>query len=80
MKNLIGFILTVPLIFSNDYLLRAIYTDYSAEEETESKGSDSEIPNNSEPEHYSWRLGTPDNEVETEIIYNEPSPCGLTSD
>ncbi len=29
----------------------------------------SELSNNSEAEHYSWELGTPDNIPETEIIY-----------
>jgi hypothetical protein len=80
MKNLIWFILYSPLIFSNDYLLQAIYTDWDIKQEnTENSISDSETPNASEAEHYSWKLGTPDNEVETEIIYSdEPSPCEST--
>jgi hypothetical protein len=82
MKNLIGFILFLSLTFSNDYLLQAIYTNWDIKEEyTDSDISDSENSNNSEPEHYSWNLGTPDNEVKTIIIYSdEPSPCGLAYD
>jgi hypothetical protein len=72
MKNLIGFILSVPLIYSNDYLLQAIYADYKEPESVE-------VSETSEAEHYSWELGTPDNEAEIEIIYSdEPSPCELT--
>lgn len=68
MKNLIRFILYVPLIYSNDYLLQAMYADYKEPETTE-------VSDNSEAEHYSWKLGTPDNEIETEVIYEESNPC-----
>lgn len=34
--------------------------------------------NNEEPEAYHWELGTRDDLPELEIIYDEPSPCGLT--
>ena len=68
MKNLIRFILYVPLIYSNDYLLQAMYADYKEPETTE-------VSDNSETEHYSWKLGTPDNEIETEVIYEESNPC-----
>jgi hypothetical protein len=72
-KIVLVFFLTA---YSNDYLLQAIYTDWDIKQEyTDSDISDSEIPNNSEPEHYSWKLGTPDNNVETIIIYERSPDC-----
>lgn len=71
MKNLIRFILYVSLIYPNDYLLQAMYADYKEPETTEES-------DNSEAEHYSWKLGTPDNETEIEVIYEDSNPCELT--
>jgi hypothetical protein len=81
MKNIIVFILSMPALYSNDYLLQAIYSDYSIKEENTNssiESSYSESYEGSEAEHYSWRLGNPDNLPETIIIYSdEPSPCEL---
>jgi hypothetical protein len=74
-KILLVFILSL----SNDYLLRAIYTDWDTKESnTETNVSDLEISNDSEAEHYSWQLGTPDNEKEIIIIYENSNPCEST--
>ena len=69
MKNLIRFILYVPLIYSNDYLLQAMYADYKEPETTEVSEA-SEVSEDSEAEHYSWELGTRDDIPEIEVIYN----------
>jgi hypothetical protein len=74
MKNLIRFILYVPLIYSNDYLLQAMYADYKEPETTET----TEVSDNSEAEHYSWELGTRDDMPDLEVIYEESNPCELT--
>ena len=71
MKNLIRFILYVPLVYSNDYLLQAMYADYKEPETTE-------VSDNSEAEHYSWDLGTRDDMPDLEIIYEDSNPCELT--
>lgn len=77
MKLFIVFILSLPVFFSNDYLLQAIYSDYK-EPEPSSESTHSDEPYESDGEHYSWKLGTPDNLPETIIIYSdEPSPCEL---
>ena len=73
----------MPVFYSNDYLLQAIYSDYDVKQQVESsdvESSHSEDYEGSEAEHYSWRLGNPDNIPETVIIYSgEPSPCELGS-
>jgi len=81
MKNIIVFILSMPVFYPNDYLLQAIYSDYSIKEENTNssiESSYSESYETSEAESYHWELGTPDNLPETIIIYSdEPSPCEL---
>jgi hypothetical protein len=81
MKNIIVFILSMPVFYSNDYLLQAIYADYDVKQQVKSsdvESSYSESYEGSEAEHYSWSLGNPDNLPETIIIYSdEPSPCEL---
>lgn len=66
---------------SEDLLLQAIYGNWDNFQQSENSfknESYSEIPNDSEGEHYSWELGTPDNIPETVIIYtDEPGPCEL---
>ena len=77
MKILIVYILSFPILYSNDYLLQAIYSDYK-EPEPVSETTYSDDSYESEAEAYSWRLGEPDNLPETIIIYSdEPSPCEL---
>ena len=81
MKNIIVFILSMPVFYSNDYLLQAIYSDYDVKQQVESsdvESSYSESYESSEAEAHHWELGTPDNIPETIIIYSdEPSPCEL---
>jgi hypothetical protein len=81
MKNIIVFILSMPVFYSNDYLLQAIYSDYDVKQQVESsdvESSYSESYEGSEAEAHHWELGTPDNLPETIIIYSdEPSPCEL---
>lgn len=68
----------MPVFYSNDYLLQAIYADYSIKEENTDSSIESSYSEGSEAEHYSWKLGNPDNIPETIIIYSdEPSPCEL---
>lgn len=72
MKWLI-FILIIPTAKA-DALLDAIYADWGiskVESTPDYSDSYSEIPNDSEPEFYSWNLGTPDNIPETIIIYED---------
>lgn len=58
---------------NNDYLLQAIYTDWSIKEKnTDIDIKSSEPLGDAEPEHYSWDLGTPDNLPETVIIHSNP--------
>jgi hypothetical protein len=81
MKNIIVFILSMPVFYSNDYLLQAIYSDYDVKQQVESSDVESgysESYEGSEAEAHHWELGTPDNLPETIIIYSdEPSPCEL---
>lgn len=78
MKKIILFVLLFSFdSMSQDALLEAMLKDWSAiKEETDTDYLDySEPSDNSEPEFYSWELGTPDNIPETIIIY-ESKPCG----
>lgn len=57
-----------------DALLDAIYADLGISEVHSTENySDNypETPDSSEPEFYSWNLGTPDNLPETIIIYED---------
>lgn len=63
-------LITLPLIFSPEFFQVLDQNQYKVNL-YEKKNSRSEIPNNSEPEHYSWNLGTPDNLPEIEIIYDK---------
>lgn len=72
MKWLI-FLLIIPTAKA-DALLDAIYADWGISKmESTPDYSDNytETPDGSEPEFYSWNLGTPDNLPETIIIYED---------
>jgi hypothetical protein len=77
MKRLIVFILLFPFnSVAKDYLLEAMFTDWSKIEPVSEVESDPFYSD--EAEVYHWELGTPDNIPETIIIYSdEPSPCEL---
>jgi hypothetical protein len=78
MRNIIFFILLFPFnSIAQDALLEAMFKDWSVSKvEPDPDYSDyPETPDSSEPEFYSWDLGTPDNIPETIIIY-ESKPCG----
>lgn len=73
MKWLI-FILLIPTAKA-DALLDAIYADWGISKvQSDENYSDNypETPDSSEPEFYSWELGTRDDIPETIIIYDSP--------
>jgi hypothetical protein len=82
----LAFIILFPLnSIAQDALLEAIYGKWDKSEQYEEAYEDYEEPessDSSEAEVYntsysdSWKLGTPDNIPEIEIIY-EDSPCRL---
>jgi hypothetical protein len=73
MKNIIIFILLFPFnTVAKDYLLEAMFADWSKVEPVEIDDTA-----DYEAEVYHWELGTPDNIPEIEIIYTEDSPCNL---
>lgn len=67
------FLLLLPFnSFAQDALLEAMFKDWSIEEVEEE-----EDPVYSDAEVYHWELGTPDNIPETQIIYEDESPCRM---
>lgn len=78
MKRIIIFILLFPYnSIAQDALLEFIYKDWNISKLDTDQNYQEDYQNfsdNSEPEFYSWDLGTPDNIPETIIIY-ESKPC-----
>lgn len=76
MKRLIVFILLFPFnSVAKDYLLEAMFADWSKTEPINEVESDQYYSD--EAEVYHWELGTPDNIPEIEIIYEDHGPCNL---
>jgi hypothetical protein len=74
MKNLIVFILLFPFnSIAKDYLLEAMFADWSKVEDVSESEPAPNYSDDGEPEFYSWNLGTPDNLPETIIIYEKTS-------
>lgn len=76
----LAFIILFPLnSIAQDALLDAIYGKWDKSDKYEESYEDYEEPeaaDSSEAEIIHWKLGTPDNIPEIEIIY-EDSPCRL---
>lgn len=77
MMRILAFILLFPFnSIAQDALLEVMMRNWKRP--TNEPEPEAQYWNNEEPEHYSWRLGEPDNLPELEIIYEEDSdPCRL---
>lgn len=77
--KMIVFLLLFPFnSIAQDALLEAMFKDWDSRPPETEEIDDRFLDDDSEAEVYHWKLGNPDNIPEIEIIYDEPSPCGLS--